>query len=103
MLALAVFIAVSGNSTTVTPTPYGDLADRGILGLVVVVLAGFAAQAIARERKRGDDAVAEVARLNERLVEKWMPAMVEFNRASNDTLTLLREQLVRERDHRGPE
>lgn len=57
------------------------LGQLGVAGVVIATFYAFIKQVLARETKRADDNAAEVARLNLSIQEKYIPSLLEGQRA----------------------
>ena len=92
MLAMTQ-VQPSGGSTDVL----GNLLQYGVLGILAIILIVFANNAYKREASRADRAEAEVARLNNVIAEKVVPALVTASNSLRDSQFMIRE-LSEERD-----
>ena len=81
-----LILAVSTNGVSLDPfLQYGVVGAIAALGLIGLW------QAYRREQKRADDANAEVARLNQAIIDKYLPSLAETAALLSDVKELLRE------------
>lgn len=78
--------------TADTPPGVEKLAQYGLLGILCAALLWFAFKAYQREVQRGDQAAAEVARLNAVIQEQALPAVLAATEVVKDYTDLLRDQ-----------
>lgn len=69
--------------------PLSGLGQLGAVGVILSILFWFSWQVYKRERDRADANAVEVARLNEQMQSKTIPALTEATRALAEANELL--------------
>lgn len=69
--------------------PLDGLTQLGAVGSILLVFFSFAWQVYKRERDRADECAKEVARLNQLITDRYVPALEESKNTLRDVLALL--------------
>lgn len=87
MLILAAATAAA-DAGGVSLSPF---LQYGVVGVIAMLGLSGMYQAYKREQKRADDANAEVARLNQAIIDKYLPSLAETAVLLGDVKELLRD------------